>query len=318
MTNPINQQFAEDVRDGLSAEEKYLLSRWIYDEKGDKLFVQIMNMPEYYLTDCELEIFSEKTDELIASLSKGFTGAFDVIELGAGDGSKTIHLLRGLINGGFDFTYRPIDISQHAIDSLNEKLKKELPDVAVDGMQGEYFEALNRLPSEKPKVVLFMGSNIGNLFDARANSFLRKLSAVMNKEDKLLLGLDLKKDKEIVLPAYNDSQGITAAFNLNLLNRINRELGGDFDVSNFEHTPIYDEEQGLAKSYLTAKRAHSVFIKALDQHFAFDSGERIFMELSRKYDDETLNSITEHTDLVLATKIYDNLEYFCDAIYIKK
>lgn len=310
----LEDQFAQEVKDGLTSEPKTLSSKWFYDERGDDLFVQIMQLPEYYLTRCEKEIFSERTEALKAALTDGMD-AFDLVELGAGDGTKTMHLLKALDPA--TFTYRPIDISSNALKLLVERVGKELPAVQVSSMQGEYFQVLERLPNDRPKVILFMGSNIGNLLDDRANSFLKQLSAAMNLGDRLLLGLDLKKSKDIILPAYNDSQGVTAAFNLNVLRRINRELGGDFDLDAFQHQPEYNEEEGVARSFILSTQEQEVHLAALDLRVTFDEGECIFTEVSRKYDDDSIARITDHTDLELQEKVYDSKGYFCDAIFEK-
>ncbi len=315
MNEVMMKLFAQEVKEGLSQSPKLLSSKWFYDKKGDELFVKIMGLPEYYLTKCEEEIFEQKTESLISSLIEGVED-FDLLELGAGDGTKTMHLLSALRDQVF--TYRPIDISSNAIKTLEERVSKELPDVKVEGLQGEYFEVLSKIKSDKPKVILFMGSNIGNMLDERANDFLLELSAAMNKGDRLLLGVDLIKDESIILPAYNDSLGITAEFNLNLLDRINRELGGNFNRQFFKHTPRYDKQKGVAYSYITSLADQDVRIDALDQSFHFNEGDRVFTEVSRKYDDKALETITNHTSLVLKNKIFDSKEYFCDAIYFKE
>lgn len=307
--------FAKEVKEGLSQSPKRLSSKWFYDKKGDSLFIRIMNLPEYYLTKCEEEIFAQKTHQLVSSLIHD-AGEFDLFELGAGDGSKTMHLLSALTSR--KFTYRPIDISSNAIDNIEKRVEDELPGVEVKGLQGEYFEVLSELTSDRPKVILFMGSNIGNMLDERANEFLLKLSAVMQTGDRLLLGVDLIKDESIILPAYNDAEGVTSEFNLNLLDRINRELGGDFNRKYFKHTPRYDKESGVAYSYITSLIEQDVRIEALGQTYHFDQGEKVFTEVSRKYDDKALAAITNHTSLKLKDKIFDSKEYFCDAIYEKE
>jgi len=244
------------------------------------------------------------------------SGEFDLFELGAGDGSKTMHLLTALKTR--KFTYRPIDISSNSIDNLQKRVAEELPSIEVEGMQGEYFEVLAKLTTGRPKIILFMGSNIGNMLDERANEFLLKLSAVMEVGDRLLLGVDLIKDESVILPAYNDSEGVTAEFNLNLLDRINRELGGDFDRKHFKHTPQYDKESGVAYSYITSMIEQDVKIDALGQTYHFVEGEKVFTEVSRKYDEKALAAITNHTSLKLVDRIFDSKEYFCDAIYEKE
>ncbi len=315
MTDKFLQEFAREVDEGLSDTPKRLSSKYFYDEKGDQLFVKIMGMPEYYLTRSEFQIFSEQTDDLIKAFGVKPGENFDLYELGAGDGTKTIELLKGL--KGYQFTYKPIDISEHAIATLQKRISKELPDVAVEGKQGEYFQVLSSLASETPKVILFMGSNIGNMLDDVANSFLRQLSASMNTGDKLLIGVDLKKPASVILPAYNDAQGYTREFNLNLLDRINRELGGDFDRSKFEHAPRYDEETGLAESYVESTEGQSVKIKTLDREFKFEKGEKIFVEISRKYDDATIEAIAKNTEFEIVERFYDRDKLFSDIVFEK-
>jgi uncharacterized SAM-dependent methyltransferase len=207
-----------------------------------------MAMPEYYLTDCEMEIFSEQTAEIIDGFGFDKDTTFDIIELGAGDGSKTLHLLQYLITYEHKFNYLPVDISDHALSVIKQKLVRELPTLSIETMQGEYFSVLERrMTTANPKVVLFIGSNLGNFEDDQAHKFIQSIAAHLNPGDKLLLGLDQIKPADIVLPAYNDAAGITKAFNHNLLTRINRELGGNFDVEKFAHEPEYSETTGYTK-----------------------------------------------------------------------
>ena len=311
------EQFKADVANGLSATPKSLLSKYFYDEIGDKLFVQIMHMPEYYLTDAEMEIFEHQAEKL-ATLLAPTTGTFDLIELGAGDGTKTVHLLKELQKHR-EFCYKPIDISSHALASLKDFLQSELPDLKVETQQGDYFEVLKGIADNgNPKAILFLGSNLGNMLDHNAKRFLSSLDNAMNAEDKLLLGLDLKKKREVVLPAYNDAAGITKAFNLNLLTRINNELGGNFDVDSFEHAPEYNEEEGVAKSYIRSKVDQEVRIDSLGESYYFEKGERIHMEISRKYNEEILNAILGDTSLVLQEVIKDSKNLFADFILTKQ
>lgn len=309
------KQFASDVQDGLGKEKRALPSKWFYDEVGDDLFVQIMRMPEYYLTRSEFEIFSEHTSEVIAALNVQPSIPFDLIELGAGDGTKTKELLGGLIEGGFNFNYLPIDISSHALDALQEDLYSRWPELRVEPRQGLYFEVLEDLAStDHPKVVLFLGSNLGNLSDERAAEFLAELALCLRPGDRVLIGLDLIKAVDIVLPAYNDAQGITARFNLNLLARINRELGGDFIVEQFAHRPEYREEEGIARSFLESLVDQEVSIKALGASYRFAKGERIHTEVSRKYNEDILSAILSKSGLQVSDKITDSKGYFADFI----
>jgi len=311
----MNDQFKIDIQEGLSSEPKFLSSKYFYDEIGDELFVDIMNMPEYYLTRSEFEIFSKKTQELINSFGIEKNEKFQLIELGAGDGTKTKELLKELVSQDYNFNYVPIDISQHTLDKLENSLSNEIPKLSVTQKQGDYFEVLSSFKEgDTKKIVLFLGSNIGNLNDELSAKFLYQLGSNLNKNDKLLLGVDLIKSVDIVLPAYNDSQGITARFNLNLLSRINKELGGDFIIEAFQHKPEYTIEEGIAKSFLVSTKKQSVYISSIDSTFNFEEGEKIHTEISRKYNDTIINKITANTDFSIGTKITDSKQYFANYV----
>ncbi len=307
--------FKKDIDQGLTATPKTLPSKYFYNKKGDALFVEIMNLPEYYLTRCELDIFKNKTQELIDSFGVKPDAYFELIELGAGDGTKTKHLLQSLATQHYDFDYFPIDISSNALHLLKNDLHQELPDVSVQTQQGDYFEVLATLKeSHKPKVVLFMGSNIGNMTDDLAHQFMLKLSNNLRPGDKLLLGVDLIKPQDIVLPAYNDSKGITAQFNLNLLDRINKKLGGNFDLNQFKHQPEYNDQEGIAKSFILSTADQTVTIKEIGKTYHFKEGEKIHTEISRKYNDALIESIIRDTSFIVGTKLLDSKAYFADYI----
>ncbi len=311
----MNAQFKADVDSGLSADKKRLSSMYFYDKKGDELFMQIMALPEYYLTRAELEIFTEQTSEVIDALEVKKEQYFELIELGAGDGSKTKFLLQRLLTEGYDFDYMPIDISGNVLSHLENKLNQEIPSLSIKTQQGDYFKKLEDLKdSHHPKVVLFLGSNIGNMTDEKAGQFIYNLGKSLAKGDKLLLGVDMIKAEEIVRPAYDDSQGITSAFNMNLLDRINKELGGDFDLEQFIHAPEYTKEEGIAKSYLQSKTAQSVSISSIGKTYQFDQGEKIHMEISRKYNDEIMHKIIKKTDFKVINKLTDKKQFFSDYV----
>ena len=311
--------FKKDVETGLSENPKTLPSKYFYNKKGDALFVEIMNMPEYYLTRSELDIFQNKTQELIAAFGIQPDHYFELIELGAGDGSKTKELLKDLDDQHFKFDYFPIDISENALDLLEKDLKETLPNVSVRKQEGDYFNVLTSLKeSKKPKVILFLGSNIGNMEDDVAAAFMYNLSQNLQQGDKLLLGVDLIKSKDIVLPAYHDPKGITAKFNLNLLQRINDELDGNFNLDQFEHQPEYDEAEGIAKSYIVSTVEQKVQIKTMQKTFEFAAGEKIHTEISRKYNDEIVKKVIANTSLTFTNKILDSKAYFADYILEKR
>ncbi|PXX25751.1 L-histidine N(alpha)-methyltransferase [Arenibacter sp. ARW7G5Y1] len=315
----MNKQFANDVKEGLSKTPKSLSSKYFYDEKGSALFSKIMKLPEYYLTDAEFEIFQKKAPEIIKLLGITSQKSFDLIELGAGDGYKTIELLKALDTLNFQYKYCPIDISAKALHQIEENIHQQIPNKKIDPKLGDYFHILHELKSSPlPKIVLFLGSNIGNMENVEANAFLSHLSENLSKDDKIILGADLKKSKDIVLPAYNDSQGLTSAFNLNLLSRINTELDADFNTELFVHTPMYDEQEGVAKSAIKSTVNQEVEIKVLDMKVAFKKEEQIHTEISRKYDDISIQNICLDTGLKIVGKITDSKNYFADYIIEKQ
>lgn len=314
----MNEQFKQDTLSGLTSNPKSLPSKYFYDAVGDDLFIQIMNMPEYYLTNCELEIFRNKTNDLITNLGVEMNKPFDLIELGAGDGTKTIHLLEKLQKQGYDFEYHPVDISHHSLDGLSSRLHSKIPTIKIVKQQGDYFNILSKLQnSGRQKIILFLGSNIGNFNDEKAKEFIKSASDFMMSGDRILIGCDPKKPKEIVLPAYNDKAGITAKFNLNLLTRINKEFQADFDTSKFSHLATYSDNEGIARSFIVSKKAQTVHIKALELIIDFEKDERIHTEISRKYSDKILNDIIIDSNLGITGKIQDSRNYFADYILKK-
>ncbi len=300
ITTSVSTKFAEDVLKGLTDFPKHLSSKYFYDERGDRLFQDIMAMPEYYLTDCEFEILSNQKEKIVRQFEKGGQ-TLNLIELGAGDGKKTKILLKQMVAEGVDFRYLPIDISQNALDNLERSVKDEIKDVPIETKQGTYFGVLEHLESLNlgKKVILFLGSNIGNLLHPEAVDFLHKLQNLMTADDQLFIGFDQKKDPQIVLDAYNDPAGITAAFNKNILLRINRELGGNFDLDNFRHWEVYDPETGTAKSYLVSLTRQLVRLEALELEIEFRPWETIHTEISQKYDDEVVSWLAKESGLTI-------------------
>jgi len=299
----INQAFAKDVVEGLSQFPKSLPSKYFYDAKGDALFQAIMDAPEYYLTNCEFDILTQQAE----ALRQAFGDGFDLIELGAGDGTKTKVLLKHFLHKQTDFNYLPVDISQHVLDELGTDLTARWPNLNFDAIQGDWFEVLENLDqySQRKRVLLFMGANIGNLRAEEATQFLQKIQSCLSKGDLILIGFDLKKDPATILAAYNDIEGITRKFNLNYLERINRELGGNFDLNQFEHWPTYNPITGDTRSFLVSKQEQEVYLKYLNQTIHFDAWEAIDMELSKKY------SITDIEQLALQTG-FDVVDHFTD------
>ncbi|MFO7720538.1 MAG: L-histidine N(alpha)-methyltransferase [Gillisia sp.] len=310
--------FEEDVYKGLTSNPRYLLSKYIYDKKGDKLFQDIMNLPEYYLTNCEFEILRKHT----AEIAEKFTGhqGFDLIELGAGDGKKTKLLLQYLVDQNLDFNYLPVDISLNVLEELEKSLKSEIPKVPIKIQQGTYFETLEKLSmfNTRKKVILVLGSNIGNLLHENAIDFLKHIQEAMSTEDMLFIGFDQKKHPQKILDAYNDASGVTEAFNKNLLVRINAELGGDFNPDQFLHWETYNPETGTAKSFLVSKIDQDVHIKGLDLKIHFDPWQTIHTEISQKYDDAVVEWLAEKAGLSVTDYFMDENNYYKNYIFRKK
>jgi dimethylhistidine N-methyltransferase len=309
-------QFALDVKQGLGAESKHISSKYFYDEEGDRIFQQIMEMPEYYLTRAEFEILSEQKDQICEAM-QAFTEPFNLIEFGAGDGLKTKVLLRHLIERNANFTYFPVDISQNILMELSDNLTKDFPELKFQTLNDDYFGALQKMENfnNRRNITLFLGSNIGNFHLDEAADFLKKLSNNCKPGDMLLLGVDLKKDHNIITQAYNDPHGITAAFNLNLLTRMNRELGADFNLNNFKHDTYYEPESGEVLSFLVSEKEQSVYIKNLETIINFEKGERIHTEISRKYDFEELDFIAANDGFEVINYFVDSNNYFTDALW---
>ncbi len=311
--------FASDVEKGLSAKPKYLSSKYFYDSTGDDLFREIMKLPEYYLTKCEYEILTTNRQKILGII-KPKDQEFDLIEFGAGDGFKTKVLLKYFLAKEVDFKYMPIDISENALEILRSGLIKTLPDLKYKPLQGEYFsalESLNKIDSCN-KVILFLGSNIGNFSWTEANGFLSRLSDLLNNGDKVIIGFDLKKDPEVIRKAYDDSSGVTRAFNLNLLTRINNELDGNFDLTNFKHYATYNPQSGEARSFLVSKKKQDVRIGKLDRSFHFDLWESIYMEVSQKYDVETINELAIGNGFRVLDNLFDCKHYFVNSVWEKE
>jgi L-histidine N-alpha-methyltransferase len=308
-------QFYTDVITGLGATPKSLNSKYFYDAAGDKLFQDLMGCEEYYPTNCELEIFSEKTAEVCEAII-GNGDPFDLIELGAGDATKSAYLLGYLLDHQADFTYLPIDISDNVISYLNITLPVTLPGLNMTGLNGEYFDMLKEAAtlSGRRKVVMFLGSNIGNMMPSDAEEFCQELREHLSDGDMLLIGFDLKKNPKTVLAAYNDKEGITKRFNLNLLERINRELNADFDINQFEHYPTYDPETGACKSYLVSLLDQEVKIGMQTVQFAKD--EYIFMEISQKFTTEQIDAMAIDASFKAVHHFYDSKKWFTDVIWV--
>lgn len=312
----VDSTFAKDVDQGLSASPKTLPSKYFYDEIGDKIFQEIMAMPEYYLTRSEMNIFQEQKEGLLNAFCDG-QPRFRLLELGAGDGLKTRVLLEHFASRDVDFTFSPVDISGHVLNILEERVKADLPDLHLNPLVGDYFDVLSKLDYEEgvKNVVLFLGSNIGNFNNEKAVSFLSKLSSYLNPGDLILIGFDLRKDPDKILDAYHDKAGITRRFNLNLLHRINKELGGNIEVDSFQHYPIYNPASGECRSYLINTEYQQFTIEALGKTYELEAWEPIYTEVSKKYLESEITQLAVKSGYKRINDFYDKDRYFVDSLW---
>ncbi len=311
----MQSDFAKDVDQGFSDDKKYLSSKYFYDDKGTELFQQIMRMPEYYLTRAELNIFETRSLDILEEIN---SDKIDIIELGAGDGLKTIEFLQQLTNEKIDFTYYPIDISTEAVNQLTKMMISKLPNLLIQPLIGDYFKELENVPkSDAKKVVLFLGANIGNYRHPKAVELLKLINENLQQGDMLLIGIDIKKSPNLIARAYNDAQGITRAFNLNLLARINSELGGNINLDKFDFYSHYSPESGEIESYLVSLESQEVFLKAIDKTYSFIKNELIFTELSKKYDTAEIEILARDAGFSCIAQFYDEHEYFTDCLFEK-
>lgn len=309
--------FLTDIDRGLSAPQKHTSSKYFYDDEGSRLFQQIMEMPEYYLTNCEYEILEQQSAAIYEALQ--FSGHFNIVELGAGDGLKTNKLLTYLLSRGVDFTYIPVDISEGAMSELRSKLKRKLPQLSIEPRVGDYFEVLEEDmgSSESNNLFLFLGSNIGNYQKPEAINLLQMFHRNMRVKDKLLVGIDLQKNPRTIQRAYDDAQGITRAFNKNLLRRINRELGGNFVLDQFEFYSTYNPQNGEVRSYLVSLKEQIVHIESLGKDFTFRENELIATELSKKYSLAEIEELAEAAGFRFQKHFLDSRRYFADSLWVK-
>ena len=295
--------FGQAVRDGLAGPTKTLPSQFFYDDEGSRLFEEICSLPEYYLTRAETEILDRHADELASRLPN----VKAIVELGSGSALKTEFLLRAFGDRIDDLCYAPIDVSRLALEESVDRLEQDHPELLIRPAIAEYEAGLAELArlSLGPTLTLWLGSSIGNLDRTDAAAFLGQVSRTMRPADRLLVGIDLRKARNVLEAAYNDSAGVTARFDLNLLARINAELGGQFDLDRFEHVAHYDETSGSVQSFLASRDAQSVVIRDIGVEVEFEAGERIHTENSHKYSLEEIDALAEEAGLRLEHRYFD-------------
>ncbi len=308
------EQFKSDVDSGLSGEPKSLPCKYIYDARGSRLFSQIMELDEYYLTNCETAILEANAQRICEEV---WQPGLNVVELGAGDGKKTRILLECLIDKRKGFNYVPIDISESAVRGLTTELSARIPTVEMHGLVAEYHSGIKWLSGKvaaSRNLVLFLGSSIGNFDRDESGVFLSSLRDAMGDNDYLLVGFDLQKDISVMRAAYDDALGVTAEFNLNLLMRINRELGGQFDKDKFRFHSMWDSASGAIQSYLVSREKQDVGIAGLDKTVSFESDEAIHTESSHKYTLAHINEMAKKAGLEVIENFKDPQSYFVNVL----
>ena len=306
--------FAADVRAGLTATPKKLLPKYFYDALGSHLFEAICQLPEYYPTRAEAEIFEHHAAEIVSSLN----GRLTLVELGSGSSVKTRFLIEALIARQGRLHYQPVDISATMLEQSAQELLKIYPELCITGQARDYTQGLGAIERSNGESILalFLGSNIGNYDPPEAIALLRQIRRTLREGDGLLLGADLKKDAAILEAAYDDALGVTAAFNLNLLLRINRELGADFDLKRFQHRAIYNDAQGRIEMHLVSRLAQKIHLNALGLMIEMQAGETIHTENSYKYDQQQLSQMAAAAGFSAKRVWMDKEERFSSSLWL--
>jgi dimethylhistidine N-methyltransferase len=305
--------FAEEVQAGLTAVPKRLPCRYFYDGEGSLLFEAICNLPEYYLTRAEREILEARAGTIAAL----FPEPPSLVELGSGSAVKTRLLIEAFLREHGALCYVPVDISRTILEESSLALLDAYPALDILAVAGEYSQGLETIAGNRAlgtghgaKLILWLGSNVGNFERTEAAAFLARIRETMSPADRLLVGIDLRKDRAVLEPAYDDSLGITARFNRNILARVNRELGGAFDLDTFRHRAVYDEAIGRIEMYLVSEREQRVRIADLELEIPFAPGEAIHTENSYKYSLIEIDSLTAAAGLCVEHQWLDGAERF--------
>jgi L-histidine Nalpha-methyltransferase len=278
----------DDVLDGLTRPFKELPPKHLYDERGSELFDRITELPEYYPTRTERAILTARADEIVAA-----TGAEELVELGSGTAEKTRVLLDAMDRAGTLRRYVPFDVAEQVVRDCVSALSEDYPELELHGIVGDFERHLGEIPPPRPgqsRLLAFLGGTIGNFLPGARRRWLRELGALLSPGDHLLLGTDLVKDIDVLEAAYDDAQGVTAEFNRNVLAVLNRELGADFELDNFEHVAFFDPEHEWIEMRLRARRAAKVHIATLDLDVTFERGEELRTEISTKFTRERLEA----------------------------
>ncbi|HYI99146.1 MAG TPA: L-histidine N(alpha)-methyltransferase [Thermoleophilaceae bacterium] len=274
----VTPSLADDVRAGLTRDLKELSPKYFYDERGSQLFDVITTLPEYYPTRCEREILNRRAPAIVAE-----TGARELVELGSGMASKTRALLYAMAGAGTLRRYVPFDVDPSVVEACAEELTELYPGLAVHGVIGDFGRDLDRIPRGEQRLFAFLGGTIGNLYPPERARFLERVRGLMTEDDRLLIGTDLVKDRAVLEAAYNDSAGVTAEFNRNVLRVLNESLDADFAPEAFEHVAFFDEANSWIEMRLRSNGAQTVRIEGAELEVTFEDGEELRTEISAKF-----------------------------------
>ncbi len=307
------RRFAADVLAGLSGQPKHLPSKYFYDDHGSELFQQITQQPEYFVTRAEVRALESIEHILPAVLDQT---ELDIIELGPGNGGKAKLLIEGFLAAGTRINYYPVDISAKVMELIREHVP-EREGLTIHGVVSEYIEGLRhiRKQSEHPILVLFLGSSIGNFLPAGQQEFLRMLGQALGTGDFLMVGFDLRKDMLVHNASFNDAAGVTAQFNLNLLRRVNRELGGDADLSTFRYYSYFNPVIGAMESYLISLVEQEVTVSRLEKTFSFHAFEPIHVEYSFKLLPTEIEELAQASGFAIHRNFCDPKGEFMDSLW---
>jgi L-histidine N-alpha-methyltransferase len=285
---------AEEIRAGLTASPKVLLPKYFYDERGSWLFEKITELPEYYLTRAERTLLKDVVGRVAE-----ITRPSEIVELGPGSAVKTQALLEAGHAVGTLKRYVPVEVSAAMVEHSAERLSEAYPWLEIHAVVGDFERHLEKVPVGENRLVALLGSTIGNLTRSHAVEFLKEIRELLDERGHLLLGTDLVKERAVLEAAYNDSQGVTADFNRNVLHVINHQLGGDFDPEAFEHVAVYNEGRERMEIYLESTRSQKVTLRDLDLEVSFEKDERMRTEVSCKYTRSSVNAMLDEAGLSL-------------------
>lgn len=310
----LNSEFKKDVQFGLKNEYKQIPSKYLYDDNGCELFNKITRHPDYYLTNCEIEILNTYKKMILNHVNET---PFNLVEFGPGGGIKTRILIDEFIRNSLEFVYTPIDINSGYLKNILNQLKHNIPDLNSNGIHSDYFDGLSWISknSNRKNLVLFLGSNIGNFDALTTRTFLEHLWGALNNGDYILIGFDLCKDINILMRAYDDSDGLTRDFNLNLLNRMNRELGADFNIKQFQHYSLYNPQIHSMESYIVSLKDQIIEFSAFDKSYIFKAYDAIHLEYSQKFQLDKLEGLAASLGFKLMQNYLDEKRYFVDSLW---